>query len=508
MQDLSDFEALILKCEALAQRSPGAYRRRVALLAMLGITFVLVVLFGALGLGLGVIAAALISKHVVLIKIAIFPLAVSYALLRALWMHIPPPEGHVVTKKTAPKLFAEIKDVHNKLQTLNVHRVVIAPEAFNAAVVQIPRLGPLGWPKNHLIIGLPLLEALPPEQFRAVLGHEFGHLSRSQSRFRTWIYRSRQTWARLQGEGGALMGPFMRWYGPYFNAYSFVLARTNEYDADRAAADLTGAGTMAQALTAVSVKGHYLEDGFWSDLMKRAATDPQPPPAPFSDYLMSARNLPPAVVDKGLRKALAEKTSLSDTHPCLVDRLQALGMTPAPPAPLRASAAEVLLGPVRDELIGQVNAAWSQRLGPKWIEAHEKGVANAAKLQEYAAKAETLDEQGMFEYAAQLEQAHHGEYVMPWLEAALARKPEFAPALFMHGRIRLQDGDAGGVPEIEKAMQLDPDALEGGSRLLFSYFNGQRDIARCKPYLETLQKFEQQRFEAQMERNHTLDGDT
>lgn len=508
MKDLSDFEALIHRCEALAERSPGTYRMRVALLAVLGIAFVLVMLFGALALGLGVAAAAILSKHIVLIKFAIIPLALCAALLRALWMHIPAPDGHEVTRKTAPKLFAEIKDVHDQLKTLKVHRVVIAPESFNAAVVQIPRLGPFGWPRNHLIIGLPLLEALPRDQFRAVLGHEFGHLSRTQSRFRNWIYRSRQTWQNLSGEGGVLIGPFMRWYAPYFSAYSFVLARTNEYDADRAAAHISSAPVMAAALSAVSVKGHYLEDGFWTALMKRAAFDPTPPPAPFRDYLALARNLPDAMVESGLRRALAQKTSLSDTHPCLADRLKALDVSAVPPQFLKTSAAQELLGPVRDQLIDEVNAAWAGRLAPRWAEAHERGTATAAKLEEYAAKSQTLDSQGMFEYATLLEEAHHGEHVLPWLEASLARAPQYAPALFMHGRLRLEAGDEGGTQEIEEAMHLDPDALEGGSRILFSYFNGQRNIARAKPYLATLQRLEAQRMAAHLERTQTLDEDS
>ena len=45
------------------------------------------------------------------------------------------------------------------------------------------------------------------------------------------------------------------WYVPYFNAYTFVLARANEYQADRASADLVGADVAAHALKRVNLAG-------------------------------------------------------------------------------------------------------------------------------------------------------------------------------------------------------------------------------------------------------------
>jgi hypothetical protein len=41
------------------------------------------------------------------------------------------------------------------------HRVLVVDEV-NAAVVQRPAFGLVGWPRNHLLLGLPLLEALSP----------------------------------------------------------------------------------------------------------------------------------------------------------------------------------------------------------------------------------------------------------------------------------------------------------------------------------------------------------
>ena len=53
---------------------------------------------------------------------------------------------------------------------------------FNAGVREVPRLGLLGWPRTYLEIGLPLSMAVAQEEIRAILAHEFAHLSARHGR--------------------------------------------------------------------------------------------------------------------------------------------------------------------------------------------------------------------------------------------------------------------------------------------------------------------------------------
>ena len=105
-----------------------------------------------------------------------------------------------------------------------------------------------------MVVGLPLLRALTPDEFRAVLAHEFGHLSGKHGRFSGWIYRVRQTWIQIltqvhqdRSYASFLFEPFLNWYAPYLNAYSFVLARTQEREADAYAVDFAGKEFAAMA---------------------------------------------------------------------------------------------------------------------------------------------------------------------------------------------------------------------------------------------------------------------
>ena len=539
--ELARLDALITRCEALAEQSPGIYRLRVGLLAHLGIVVVLAVVLGSVLLsvllifaiaGLSIIIDELVTYganligldyhghhyvHVVGGGVALLPLLFAFLVLKSLWLKIPAPAGVDVDGRSAPRLIEEIQLIRTRLKTLTVHRVVVEPEEFNAGVVQVPRLGPLGWHRNHLVVGLPLLEALSPEQFRAVIGHELGHLSRKQTRFRNWIYRSRQSWSRIAyeltrqgGIGVLLLAPFLRWYSAYFGAYTFVLARANEHDADKASAEVAGRDNTAAALTTIAAKDRYLGHKFWSDLNKRAAVDPQPPAHPFENYLGLARALPASKVEAGLAHALAATTSHSDTHPCLTDRLKALDMPPQPLAPLAVTAGEALLGDLRAKLIGDTDALWAAKLASSWKGAHERALTRQAQIAELAAGAvaSRLDAEGLLRYASLLEEAEGPAQAMPWLDAVLQQRPEHASALLMRGRLKLSNGDEEGVREIMAAMQLDGHALEPDSQILFDYFYQRRDITRGQPFFDTLERIAKQRRQAEAARLAITDADS
>src|SRR5262245_539181 len=93
--------------------------------------------------------------------------------------------------------------------------------------------------------------------------------------------------------GLALFLKFIRWYAPYFEAYSFVLARSNEYEADRCAAQLAGAESAAQALIQTQAQGRFVADLYWPNLYRRAAAEPAPPAYALMDLSEALRQGPP-----------------------------------------------------------------------------------------------------------------------------------------------------------------------------------------------------------------------
>ena len=272
----AQFEALVHRLEGEARRDPSGYQFKVLLIAWLGNAYLGLMLLLIVGLLAALVAGIVVSKSAVAVKLLILVGAFLWLVLRAIWVSVPPPLGMELAAANAPELFAMIDALRRQLGAPRFHHVLLTDD-FNAAVVRSPRLGIFGWPRNYLLIGLPLMKGLTVEQFKAVLAHEFGHLAKGHGRVSNWIYRQRVRWSRLMStleesgsKGTLLFKPFLNWFAPYFNAYSFPLARANEYEADATAVRLTSPRAAAAALTNVNVVGSYLSERYWPRIHKQA----------------------------------------------------------------------------------------------------------------------------------------------------------------------------------------------------------------------------------------------
>ncbi|OYW80261.1 MAG: hypothetical protein B7Z26_06750, partial [Asticcacaulis sp. 32-58-5] len=293
------------------------------------------------------------------------------------WVKFHAPQGVPVKASEAPELFAALEDIRRRTRGPKANAVLITQE-FNAAIVQVPRLGVFGWHKNYVLLGLPLMQALSADEVKAVIAHEYGHLAGAHGKLSGWIYRIRSTWAKLSGafETGGIafvLKRFFNWYGPWFNAYSFVLARADEYEADRCSVDVAGKAAAASALTRVSVEGHRFSQ-HWSELYHQSQHRPEPE---LLAYKALAVRFSEAANAEDYRfavtQALKEATDIHDTHPCLSDRLKAIGEGVPELQPVGVSGAEALLGAeLSGRLTEKFDMEWWQEMGPAWQENYEK----------------------------------------------------------------------------------------------------------------------------------------
>lgn len=372
------FETLVEKLEHQALEKPERYKLKVFLLALLGNVYVGVVLSLLIGL-LSVSIALLMALKFVALKLIVPIGFFLWTILKALWLKMEPPEGIEITEHQAPELFAMIHELQHRLNAPRFHHVLITDE-FNAGVIQTPRLGIFGWPRNYLQIGLPLMKVLSIEQFKAVLAHEFGHLAKGHGRMSNWIYYQRLRWSRLlttlesnESKGSFLFKPFLNWFSPYFNAYSFPLARANEFDADATSIKLTSARTAAEALTNVNVLGHYLAEKYWPSIYKEAENSPQPNFLPYRSMGQSIRTeVDEQSAQNWLSQAMLRKTDTTDTHPALHDRLAAIKETARFTMPKPEETADQLLGTLSIALSETFDQQWHHRISSSWETHHEE----------------------------------------------------------------------------------------------------------------------------------------
>lgn len=459
-----EFEALVGKLDEQAKRNPAGYATRVLLMALLGNAY--------LGVMLLLIAALLVAAAISVIwlkaagaKIAFVIAVFLWLVLKALWIKLDPPEGTEVSKRDAPELFAMIEELRRKLGSPRFHHVLITDD-FNAGVIQDPRLGIFGWYRNYLRIGLPLAKALSVEQFKAVLAHEFGHLAKGHGAMSNWIYGQRLRWSRLmdaleevESWGIVLFRPFLRWYAPYFNAYSYPLARANEFEADATSAKLVSPGVAAQALTAVNVVGSYLGERYWPRIHKQADNLPQPAFAPYSSMGKLASDMEPDSIHQWLKQALARKTTLDDTHPSLTERLGALNEKPQLALLEPGAAADRLLGAALERITQAFDARWKDGILPSWQERHQEVQEGRKRLAELDAKQASgveLTLQEAYDRARLTESfGDNADAALEQLRALQARAPEDPVLLYSLGVRLLGRDDDAGCALLESAMQRD-----------------------------------------------------
>lgn len=463
-QQREHFQDLIRRAEILGASDPSAYRRRIMLLALLGYLVLFGILFLLLALIAGTLWAALTSTALLLLllkKKLIFVLGyMVYAIGRALWVKVEPPQGYTLDLRHYPELAAVLNELGRQLNTPPIHQVILTEE-FNAGISQTPRLGVFGWQHNTLILGLPLLLALSPEQAKAVLAHELGHLSGNHSRFSAWIYRVRQTWYRVMQAfdaadnwGSRGLARFFNWYAPHFNAYSFTLARANEYEADALSAQLTSREAVAGALVTSHIGADFLGQHYWQPLIARANVQMTPAETPFQGMARFLRNqsgdTPPP--QEGLVKALEIETGYADTHPALKDRLNALAVAPQPPHTLQSSAADLWLGKQYAPVLADFDKAWLARNSDAWAERFHEAEAIRNKLTELNAKPEAqLTQEECWQRAAWTDQ--QSDDALAYYRHYAATYPDDLDADLVIGRLLLDRGDQTGLAHLERATQ-------------------------------------------------------
>ncbi|HET7528218.1 MAG TPA: M48 family metalloprotease, partial [Burkholderiaceae bacterium] len=499
------FDAMVQRLQCDSARAPRLYVVKVALLALLGFA-ILALLVGLAACGLLVlagIALAMILKGgtlwLWLIKLGKLALLIAIPLwllvkssVQALFVRIPAPQGREIERHEAPELFKALDDMRRRLRGPRFHHVLINGD-MNAAVLQRPAFGLFGWPRNYLILGLPLLEGMQPEEALAVVAHEYGHLAGSHGRFAGYIYRLRNSWGTIQqmaaawqGWAGRALGRLVAWYAPYFNAYTFVLARANEYEADAAAADLVGAQAAARALKRFHIANGQ-HDGFISTTFEAMRDQSAPPRDLAQQWAARATQAPQREQAlQWLQQALDRTPKAMDTHPTLRLRLQALlphdvqAATAAPDALHGASAAEAWFGTLADRLREEQQRQWAERVAQPWQEQHTQWRQRRERLDELAALCEPDVEQQLelLRLRADFEPAQNHAAAFA---AFNAEHPDHAVGLYLEGSQRLAHGDDAGLGLLDRAMTLDADAIKPGCERAFNFL-AERNDAHAEAY--------------------------
>jgi Zn-dependent protease with chaperone function len=204
--------------------------------------------------GLVLLGAALHSP-----KLFLFALIAAGGLLVAFWkvLRTKPelPNGFRVGEAQAPQLWAQVRDLAQRVGTRAPDEIQLVADV-NAAVVEDARwLGLVGG-RRFLLLGTPLVQTFTVDQLRSVLAHELGHYSRSHTRLGALSYRGRlavvHTLQRLDG----LLALVMSLYARLYFLVESAVSRRQEFEADLASARIAGKAAATSALREMPVLGN------------------------------------------------------------------------------------------------------------------------------------------------------------------------------------------------------------------------------------------------------------
>jgi Zn-dependent protease with chaperone function len=483
-----EWDDLVRRRAQQAKSDPRGYRVRVWAWALAGYA----ILLGTLGLaiaGAAWLVVVLIRDPrtlLWLIKPGIVIGVLVLTILRALAVKLPPPSGIELRPAEAPALFEAIERLRAQLHAPRVDHVLVDGD-FNASIVQVPRFGPLGWERNYLTLGLAYMQTLSEEQFRSVLAHELGHISRSHGRFAVWIYSLRHSWSRVMEGldahgfvGSGIARRLFGWYVPRLQACTVALMREHELEADRAAADAVGARHAALALVRSAALAAAV-DRYWDGIHHRMYRDPAPPQAVFSGVADAVRAASHADGEAAVDRALALPTETTDAHPALSERLAALGYGPGaldvadalrPPA---VTAADALLGTdAHARLAERFSSRWCHAIQDIWMETHAAATVDRERLGrlEEAAAGGHLDLPSANERAEIVADLHDDDAALAAWRDVLTLDPADARANLCVGGRLLERGDDAGLGHVDRVIETSPLMALSAAEIGYDYLAG------------------------------------
>jgi len=297
------------------------------------------VFLGVLALGGGLLYGSIAIGHVpvkLIIIVAVVTLGTLWAIVRSLFVRgrdVDP--GLKIELHEHPKLARLLEEVALAVGTRPVDSVYLTPGTTVAVMERGRMIRQLAGARERcLILGAGVLEGMRLGPLKAVLAHEYGHLTNRDTAgggFALAVRRSLHTMAQSLASSGAAA-----WYNPawlFLNGFYRVFlrisqgaSRLQEVLADRWAAKVYGAAAFEEGLrhvVAKSVRFNANVGAVLDEVMKKKT-------ALWNVYEYKPEKPPEeSEVAEAVRKALERPASPYDSHPSPADRFRWIGALPS-----------------------------------------------------------------------------------------------------------------------------------------------------------------------------------
>jgi hypothetical protein len=502
---MSDLTLTRLLLESNAEEDPVKHRRRVLALASRGPRFIFTLA------GVGVLALAALGYQAWkaagardaagwLIVIFVPLVALAAYVFASVAFRPERPRERSLRPEDAPELFKLIAKAREIVGAPPVHKVMLTGDfdlgAINVArfgVWDLPVLAGVGGPRNYLLVGMPLLQALSVNQFSALLVHQMMRLKLMRATPAGRVVVQRNVWWRgfqtLRRRKSPTIWPlrlFAASHAPKLYALSIPLVQEMTIDADARTAALIGRPLIGEAFIAQAVASRFYRDVYLVALNAEAEQAPQPKGSVYGRIAEAASTLwTGAQGNRMLSMCLAERSGVSDPTPALAERLEVLALAPRLPATPRVSAAAVVLGERLAGFVQVLDEDWFKRHAKQWRARFDEATSGRDELMhlKIGHAGHTLGAAEFLRMAELLERFEPGVDTTALYREALSLDPDQPQACFRLGMIRLAEGDPEAIALLDRAAEQGFKVVEAAN-LATSFLRARGETAEAKRFDE------------------------
>ena len=294
----------------------------------------------------------------------VFAVIISAALFK---LKFRPPQGPKLSADEYPQLFEmldELKQYHRS-PFLRINRVVLC-DSFEIKIVKTPKMGFPVLFTNTLLIGLPVLQTMSPDYFRALITREFGQASLGHHFFSGWLASLALVWKqyiRAAHKSGFIALPvywFFKFYARFYQTVACEVIKTDTLQAEYYALDIVNDEEFVDVITYEVIIRDFINKTYWRKIRKVAMRAGGPEVQPHARMSNVVRELTQRDdFNKLIVKYWKQSDELQSPYPAFIDRIHNVGHhKPGLPGALRETAAEYFLGSKLATVVDVLDKKW------------------------------------------------------------------------------------------------------------------------------------------------------
>jgi len=300
-----------------------------------------------------------------LLFLLLLSISISVTLAR---LKFTPPHGPELKRDRYSHLFQAIDDIRAHYQSpfLHVDRVILC-DSFEISLVKTPRIALPFLFTHTLLIGLPVLQAMKPTDFQALLARELARASMRHDYIASWLVSLLPIWkqfVRVSKKAGWSTLPVYWFFRAYTRLYETVicaLLKTNFLQAEHNVLDLINDQDFLEVVTGEAVIREFINNSYWPKIRKIALRPGQPKMTPHASMTKVMRKLTrTSRFTSMVETAWKQPDDPGASSVSLRERIHNLGHhKPYPPTSLEMTAAEHYLGTYLPSIIKVMDKKWS-----------------------------------------------------------------------------------------------------------------------------------------------------